>query len=84
METFSISSRFAPGIPTCLHEDTDIVTLQSLDSVAGTIHPVQKYWGHCVGFDWGCGQVGSGHESSKVKYLLKESLGEQSSYFVYF
>lgn len=37
-----------------------------------------------MGFDWGCGQVGSGHESSKVKYLLKESLGEQSSYFVYF
>lgn len=37
-----------------------------------------------MGFDWCCGQVGSGHKSSKVKYMLKESLGEQSSYFVYF
>lgn len=45
---------------------------------------VQKYWGHCVGLGWCCGQVGSGRESSKVKCLLKESLGEQSSYCVYF
>lgn len=37
-----------------------------------------------MGFDWFCDQVGSGHESSMVKYLLKESLGVQSSYFVYF
>lgn len=37
-----------------------------------------------MGFDWCCGQVASGHESSKVKYLLKESSGEQSSYCVYF
>lgn len=37
-----------------------------------------------MGFDCFCDEVGSGHGSSTVKYLLKESLGEQSSYFVYF
>ncbi|XP_064927948.1 choline transporter-like protein 5 isoform X4 [Columba livia] len=37
METFSISSRFASGIPICPHADTDTVALQSLDSVTGTI-----------------------------------------------
>lgn len=33
-----------------------------------------------MGFDWCCGQVGNGHESNWVKYLLKESFWEQSSY----
>lgn len=37
METFSISSRFASGVPICPHADTDTVTLRSLDSVTGTI-----------------------------------------------
>lgn len=37
-----------------------------------------------MGFDWCCDQVGDGHESNRVKYLLKKSFSEQSNYFVHF